>query len=108
MGLAKKLLIGLAKMAVAYSLCIFYSAATAIAILYNYWTKYETKFWIPKSHDVKPKSLSGTEFGKHAFITVNVSLPQKKKITNICSMTKARVFFFFGKIRNYILPSHSY
>lgn len=73
MSLTKSLLLPLAKILVAYSLCIFYNGLTGIVLLYNYWTKYETKFWIPKEHNVPPKSLANPEFGKHAFITVNVS-----------------------------------
>lgn len=70
----KTLLLAAIKNIVVYSLCLFYSTLTAVVLLYNYWTKYETKFWIPKDHSVKPKTLSNPEFGEHKFITVNVSI----------------------------------
>lgn len=70
----KALLIAAIKGIAVYTLCLFYTILTAVILAYNYWKKYDTKFWIPKDHSVKPKSLSNPEFGEHKFITVNVSI----------------------------------
>lgn len=69
--MSKAICYGILRVIIAYSLCIFYSATTLLVLLYNYWRKHETKFWIPKTHTIPPRSLSNPEFGEHKYIMAN-------------------------------------
>lgn len=76
-GLCKTLLWAI-EASVVFSLCVIYSLWIAAIIVFDYCTKYETKFWITKDHNVKPKALSNPDFGEHKFIAVNVSKHPKQ------------------------------
>lgn len=74
MGLSlKQYVAGTVGLSVAYGLCLLYSGLVALHLLYQYATKRQTRFWVPKAH-AKPAALSDPRYGEHKFIAVNVSI----------------------------------
>jgi pimeloyl-ACP methyl ester carboxylesterase len=59
------------RLAVVYSLCVFYTSVTVFKLIVLFITKAHTQFWKVKDRPVPPKVLQNPEFGEHKYITAN-------------------------------------
>ena len=64
----------LIKFAIAYALCLFYSATISFGLIIAFLFKSKSKLWVVKKRLIPPACLQDKAYGEHKNIKINVSI----------------------------------